>query len=343
MRIKSLTIFLLCLLLLFGLPVPVIATTPSPECPDCYSWGWDGVKYRCLYDCKYDNCETCVDVGGGSSACLPCGGDPDYQCCGAGICCNTANCGACVDGDCKICGGDPDKVCCGGSCCDTSQCHRCNFTTGECENECDPDQFCCVADDGDLCCNQGQKCCTCYYVSYDMYVPYCCPSGYTCCNWDICCDPDNCETCVDGECQVCGGDPDKVCCDGSCEPKCEEEIDEPRCSSQWNEDCIACVGILESCSNHNTRIFTDAVTYTCSGGCPGECAEEPNQPVCSEVYKCKTGEFMWPYICTAHLDTPVPLDCYFQIDSPLYCSRCTTDYDKRIGVYYPPYPSKKCQ
>jgi len=181
--------------------------------------------------------------------------------------------------------------------------------------------------------------------------PYCLPCSAALCQEciegkceDWCVDPANCKSCDgEGNCIVCNDDPTKICCDGMCKPKCEEEIDEPRCKSEWNEDCIACVGIFEFCSNHNTRIFTDSVTYTCNGGCDGDCAEVVSQPVCSEVYKCKAGENLFAHVCTDQLDTPVPLDCHLQTDIPWDCSRCTTDYDELESVHYPPYPSKKCQ
>jgi len=174
-----------------------------------------------------------------------------------------------------------------------------------------------------------------------------CSGCYNYCNPECVCEytcrGDLCEECVNNQCKVCGGDTSKVCCDdGSCASPCDEEIDEPRCESEWNESCIACVGMLEFCSHHNTRIFMETVTYTCSGGCDGDCAEENPQPVCSRVYKCTACWFV-THICTDQLDTPVPLDCYFQTDTLWSCSRCVTDFDELVNEHPSPYPSKRCQ
>jgi len=51
------------------------------------------------------------------------------------------------------------------------------------------------------CCNEG--------------TGHTCPVGKACCDGD-CCDPYLCESCVDNDCKVCGGDIYKTCCYGDC-------------------------------------------------------------------------------------------------------------------------------
>ena len=262
-------------------------------------------------------CEKCVD-----GRCV----DDDSKCSG---CCDDCVNGACIGND-SLCSG----------CCHCPHC-SCTDDDSKCSGCCNCVGCSCY--DADSLCSGCCKCSGCGCVDDNSKCTGCCKcSGCGCVDDDSECNTDACYECESCGCEYQCDPGTQVCCDGVCKPKCEE-IDEPRCKSEWNEDCIACVGIFEFCSHHNTRIFTDAVTYTCSGGCPGDCAEVVPQPVCSEVYKCKTGEWMVTHICTDHLDQPVPLDCYFQLDTLWSCSRCTTDYDERIRVHYPPYPSKKCQ
>jgi tetratricopeptide (TPR) repeat protein len=71
---------------------------------------------------------------------------------------------------------------------------------------------------GSGCCPSGTTCCggtTCCLSSETCCGDHCCTAGYTCCA-SGCCDPSQCQTCVGGQCKVCGGDPDKACCNGSC-------------------------------------------------------------------------------------------------------------------------------
>jgi len=156
-----------------------------------------------------------------------------------GNCCSTDNCVSCVDGACVVCGGDPN-------------------------------QFCCVTEDGDICCNKGQRCCTFYYAGYDLYLPYCCNSDQPCCNGH-CCDPNDCETCVDGYCQVCGGDPNKICCDnGSCVKPCELEAVVGQCDKKT----VQCPECGSWCSDYYKIVYTGNTVYRCKEpGCPGDCQD----------------------------------------------------------------------
>ncbi len=153
-------------------------------------------------------------------------------------------------------------TCCHGSCCDKSQCYHCSPITKECEYKCDPNtQFCCIAKDDSQCCNAGQQCCTYYYAGYDKYVPYCCNSDQDCCNW-LCCDPNKCETCVDGSCLPCGGDTNKICC---------SDANSPYCCDPNHECCNGtCCEPNEFCCNGNCcpdhKCCVDGVCIRCCCG-----------------------------------------------------------------------------
>lgn len=68
------------------------------------------------------------------------------------------------------------------------------------------------------------------------WVPPCPPCNYWFGECIYYCEPNWCETCVDGSCQVCGGDPDKVCCDGTC---CDTDDCEKTCV---DGSCQVCGG-----------------------------------------------------------------------------------------------------
>jgi hypothetical protein len=55
-----------------------------------------------------------------------------------------------------------------------------------------------------------------------------------------CCDPANCETCVDGECKVCGGDPTRICCNGSCCDQATQCCDNGVCVDKCEPDGAPC-------------------------------------------------------------------------------------------------------
>jgi len=100
-----------------------------------------------------------------------------------------------------------------------------------------------------------------------------------------CCDPNKCEKCIEGQCQVCGGDPDEVCCDGVCTPKCEDEIlDSINCHGTsydcWRScDAVGCEPIS------TTTVYENIDRKTCQGGCPGECPDW-SSVLCYTEYDC---------------------------------------------------------
>lgn len=100
----------------------------------------------------------------------------------------------------------------------------------------------------------GTESVNCLECTISAYAPVFCPNGVwasptakitvnsdpTCAS---CCDTALCETCVGGECKVCGGDPNKTCCYGNCcnKKSCEECNDITHscevCGGRPGEDC----------------------------------------------------------------------------------------------------------
>jgi len=191
---------------------------------------------------------------------------------------------------------------------------------GEC-CEWDPDVEDCVTIGGCPACYSCLNCnCECTSECCDDSACGPCQE----CNLDTCyCDDIciECEECVEDNCISCGA-LGKVCCEGWCEEPCEEEDDETMCSSANDEECIKCVGILGGCSSHYTHIYTNATTYSCNGGCYGDC-QQIQGPACYRIHKCteKTPPDSFAE-CTSMSETgPVPLDCY-PVGMPWYCYYC---------------------
>lgn len=116
MKMKSINVFLTCLLLLSGFAVCAIAC-PPPPCPNPCEY-WTGSFCYCHQACCYDS-----DCGSGIEECLSCHEncycfDDDSKCpgechtCSLGDCedddskCNAANCEECVNGSCVDIGCD---------------------------------------------------------------------------------------------------------------------------------------------------------------------------------------------------------------------------------------------
>lgn len=169
--------------------------------------------------------------------------------------------------------------------------------------------------------------------------------GCQTCNEGVCedddskCDFDNCYRCVNGNCEYqCPSDQfccDGYCCirstkccpDGSCSSCCLNDNDETICSSANNIPCIACVGVLGSCSNYSTRMYTTATKYDCDGGCSGDCPDDFEYVDCYREYSCKTGyTFNFQSCCTGTGGLILPLNCY-NADHPWWCKTCVPDFD----------------
>jgi hypothetical protein len=134
----------------------------------------------------------------------------------------------------------------------------------------------------------------------------------------------------------------KKCCEGTCQPKCEEVYSETLCSSENNILCPACVGMLGNCTSIEVRFYTDATIYNCGGGCPGDCDYEYPYPDCYEVYSCSNYIHYTFAECTSYpgeIMDPLPLDCYEQLVGPWSCTRCQQgDYSHTVPVV-----SKRCK
>jgi hypothetical protein len=130
------------------------------------------------------------------------------------------------------------------------------------------------------------------------------------------------------------------CCDGTCQPKCEEVGSETPCSSEKNSPCPGCVGIFGNCSSNEARFYSDELIYNCWGGCPGECDDEYPDPPCVDIYYCNNYIHYTFAECTSWSETgPVPLDCYEELVMPWSCTRCQQgDYSRTLNVL-----SRRCQ
>ncbi len=156
------------------------------------------------------------------------------------------------------------------------------------------------------------------------------------------CDSLNCKYCPDCStgCQVCGGEPNQKCCNGTCYPKCKESSTTTPCSSTNNTPCLGCVGLFGNChSACYSYHYLNTPIYACDGGCPDECDFEDPDPDCYEVYYCENYIHYTFAECTNWSETgPVPLDCYEELVTPWSCTRC------REGALYrtETCPSRRC-
>jgi len=221
---------------------------------------------------------------------------PDCYKCESGECVNYDQClGGCWPcSNCVDCWCVSDchwsQYCCNGSCCD---------------NYCCPAGHCCnYHKDGKYCCYGG-----------------CCDLDTECCEGD-CCDPEDCESCVDGWCQVCGGDPDKICCDGECKNKCEEFSDGGiNCSTSHDLECLYCQYDIYKCSENIRRVYTGQYSISCFGGCPGDC-QEPFEVLCYTEYTCFKKESLLFHRCT----TVYGIHCEYVSEMwPFWCNKCAYD------------------
>ncbi|MHC4315852.1 MAG: hypothetical protein ACYSW3_25705 [Planctomycetota bacterium] len=187
---------------------------------------------------------------------------------------------------------------------------------------CDPPCEGCQKCEEGVCVDDDSKCDTenCYRcVNGDC--EYQCPSGQFCC---------------DGECCLTGGH--RCCSDGSCASCCIEEEDETTCSSANNTHCIACVGVLGSCSNYDTRIYTSALLYDCTEGCPGDCPDDSEYITCYRRYSCKTGiVYNFQECGTGTGGIILPLNCH-NANMPWTCKTCVQD-EWLLTIYL---ESKRC-
>jgi len=196
MKIKSVVILLICLLLLSGLTMQVIAC-PNPDCGSCCHWVSTGPGPSDGY------CDLDTDTGaecGDCSGCSPCKSCiacfciwdciiPGATCCN-GICCNSGNCCnsttccpnsddiCCTNSGSYCCGSD--EICCQGSCCDPIS--KCEICLGgvQCVNgcifyynclKCDGEGQCVTKCDNTQCCHQ------------DTCIDKCDPDGGATCTW----------------------------------------------------------------------------------------------------------------------------------------------------------------
>ena len=206
-------------------------------------------------------------------------------------------------------------------------CYRCTPTGCECQAQC--------GCGGRTC----SDCCVC--------------SGCSCVPDNSKCDQANCYAC-DGCSCVYQCDPDlEICCDGSCEPKCEDGEPTGQCDTSYNEECIGCTVFPYTCSDFRMREYTGNEVRYCTGGCPGDCVQQ-NAVECYVEYECKKGskQVMTAcgiapdpnlVLCGADIEgggggvacVPLPLECALW-----YCSPCVKNNDRwQIEYAYP----RKCQ
>ena len=121
--------------------------------------------------------------------------------------------------------------------------------------------------------------------------PPCWSNWPDCDVWDCnagedCCDTANCETCIDNTCKVCSGDPNQVCCDGSC---CDTSIN---CQTCVEGNCVSCDGDPDLlCCDHITCYdpndlqccgYGDGTTCKndCELCCEDKCCDLTNCEIC---------------------------------------------------------------
>lgn len=167
-------------------------------------------------------------------------------------------------------------------------------------------------------------------------------------------------SCVDGDCVVCGGDPNKACCDGecydittqkcctdgenkwvcdinktccdgTCEPKCEDGEPTGQCDTSYNYECIGCTVIPYQCSDFKMREYYGNEVRYCTGGCPGDCVQQ-NAVECYVEYECKWGTTLDYSFCGAGEEGVACTDILIA----MWCTPCVKNNDRwQIEYVYP--------
>jgi len=216
--------------------------------------------------------------------------------------------------------------------------------SGSCPGCCFCLQCSCVPDNTE--CSGCCDCEACYCVNRNYKCPGCCKcSGCGCVDDDAYCSQSNCYRCNGCYCEYECNPETQKCCDGSCEPKCEEVGSETLCGSEKDISCLACVGILGDCFDYKAKVYSNETIYNCSGGCPGECDDESPAPPCYDEYFCNDYIYyhfarctIWRYEPSDIPQDPEPLECYGR-DYPWGCTRCQQgDYYRTLNVL-----SRRCQ
>ena len=268
-------------LLLFTVP----AFSHCEPCPPCYTgahlFNCIGCTYRGCPSCDTNKCLYCnplcqclswlsedqVCCGDGHAChtytgetCCP--GEPTYHCCPLGATCCGDHC----------CGGG--YTCCEHGCCNTSQCQKCDGEGGTCT-------YC----SGNLdmsCCNgtcydpETQQCCHGNVIEKDQTCcedGHGCDEGQTCCGSN-CCDPASCETCINGQCEVCGGNSEGC-----------ESFDQQHCVEGECEQCLYKVSTyaeLESCNK---------VDDPCDEPTPNGCGPGGDDGISDDPANCSYPDF----------------------------------------------------
>ena len=201
---------------------------------------------------------------------------------------------------------------------------------------------------------------------YDPEIEGCCPSmSYTfevynletqeCCGGNVIdkCDPDECEECDgEGACEVCNGDPDQACCDGTCYDKatkgcCDGVIydketeccyqgeikdcckDESTGNCEAQHDICGCdpEGAGASCADKMHK-YPLGSTHFCYSECGGEpCNYSLTEIPCYAYKGCTQSTRHWVNKCGECGD--LPEECHYDYCVgtilPMFCDECIAD------------------
>ena len=202
--------------------------------------------------------------------------------CLAECCCDGRTCSGCC-----VCSG---CSCVGGSC---PACKSCVDCSCECTSECCEDSDC------------GP------------------PGCWNCvnCECESQCNPDNCQTCVDGSCQVCGGDPNQVCCDGTC------------CDKVWTKEttdpidlpCPSCDNVMWGCIGTSKTVPSYEECLNVGVGQGEHCQCNETVQMVGYVYYCgENWDISMMTWCLLQGSWCVA-ECYLFMD-PAGCANCLMEF-----------------
>ena len=138
---------------------------------------------------------------------------------------------------------------------------------------------------------------------------------------------------------MCNGDTSQGCClaDHTCRPWCENTPPTGHCDISHNGDefniCPGCAGLVlgPHCADITFKVYTGEINHSCTGGCPGDCAQRDDVH-CYTEYECRE-EIMRPGVCESEEGAPGGVACYeFEIKDPyMFCVPCKKDTSFQEG------------